>query len=202
MSKKAKPSKTTGSKKDSVTGLSIKLKDAGLTIESDKIYGNDTRLYKSFAEYSPDIIGGSVEFELGSQYVIITTTQLRENESKPWTTRQVFDGVFTYKNGVMTSAKIRSQATVNIDSGSEMGNIKTFPGGTFNIKNASNSSEWSKIFRSDFPQEYEITTYQYSPGSSAELIETGGGKSAFLNYGGGRFFSSGWETKPFTPNLI
>lgn len=118
-----RPRQPKGSK-DPVTGLKLVLKDADLTIESDRLYGKDTQLYKSFAEYSPDIVSGNVEFELGKEYIIITSTQQRIEDSRPWTTRQVLEGVFGYKKGVMISASVRSHATVNNEvSGSEMGDI-------------------------------------------------------------------------------
>jgi len=103
----------------------------------------------------------------------------------------------------MISASVRSHATVNNEvSGSETGDIQRFPGGQLRIGNPGNSNDWSRVWRSDFPQEYETAFYQFSPGSSVELYEIGGGKAEFLNYGGGLFFGSGWETNPFTPNLI
>jgi hypothetical protein len=115
---------------DPITGQLLTFSDLG-TIESDKIYGKETRWTSEDRLRGPGLYGNlnftkqeldslttfQVEFEFNNQFIAVTT-QVRGDTrgvygisstlGSDWTARWVLAGSFEYSNGSLSAAAIRS----------------------------------------------------------------------------------------------
>lgn len=184
------PKKDKAGRKDSVTGLSVDIDGFG-RLTSDKVFSTESDFYKkTFKRDSITSFQGELEF--GNNYIVLTTLTKEPGNSADtgngWTERWVVQGRFKYSGNRITSATIESTAQVS----SSYGSLNYYSGGA-KVLNPSNPDSWASAM---------------SQGGSSYIGfdnidgEIQGSIEPFYSFGGGRFFSPGWETNPFASNLI
>ena len=197
------PSKKRG--RDEVTGLSINIPGTAEVFESDIVRTVDPKALGMDGEYGEV----TTEVELGNEYVAFTARDTRG------LTRLVWKGDFSYdKKGRLSSALIREVAQDWNPFASNYGGIVTryrfgalqaaTPEG-FAIYAAGDEANWEttdtyRPWRHEDENGEEATPIGIIDG--VEAWSTGLGKLALESFGEGKFFYEGWQSNPFTPNLI
>ena len=164
--------------KDSVTGLSKPVSGFG-NLEEDTIYSNLGRWKE-------------VEGELSNRFFVIT----RRNPDVM--RRSVMAGKFKYdKEGVMTSAKVKTRYTFNISWDDEEETIvarKAIPKRKDRkIKNIAGEFSWDSLDSKQKSVYYFVST-------NGKTID--GSITPFTRFADGIFFSEGWWSNPFGQDLI
>jgi len=193
--KKAKSPKTKGSNSttgrvDTTTGLSIDVDGFG-RLTSDKVFSTESDFYKKIFKRD-SITSFQGELEFGSDYIALTTLTKEPGNSADkgngWTERWVVQGQFKYAGNKITSAVIESTAQVS----NSYGALNYYPGGV-RVLSPSNPDSWASAMAQGGSS---YTGFDNIDGVIQGNIEP------FYAFGGGRFFSPGWENNPFASNLI
>jgi len=209
--KTTKPSRSSGGKKDPVTGLKTGFGAYGV-LQADKVYGQDifdkaaqaTGLNSGNTGNTGNTGESQLEIELSPSQIIVTST-FRANEnsySGNLYQRALFTGVFTYKRGALTSAEIQGIASLNYvfeKSGGiilETAYIEDFKTPKA-ISNPNSTEQWNAVFA-----ESGSTTTMYAQRSYPGNPADSGRVENIYGYGGGRIFEANWWQDPFAPNLI
>jgi hypothetical protein len=172
----------------------------------------------------------NVEFEFNRQYIVITVAakgDTRQNwlitNSSDWVQRMVLKGSFDYSNQKVTRAVIESAAYQQKSQNPEKGGLQIYtpesrlsPNGTPISKTGfvfplewtpiiRDTSSWSSVYNHvnkgyGIDIDIEGNPYNYMDGGSGP--QSSWVKPMIDSYENGRFFYSGWETNPFSSNLI
>jgi len=174
---------------DATTGLSIDIDGFG-RLTSDKVFSTESDVYKKFFKRNT-ITSFQGEVEFGSDYIVLTTLTKEPGNSADrgdgWTERWVVQGQFKYAGDKIISAVIESTAQVS----SSYGALNYYPGGV-RVGRPSNADSWASAL-SQGGSSY--TGFNNIDG----VIQ--GDIASFYAFGGGRFFSPGWESNPFASKL-
>jgi len=204
---------TKGGSTDAVTGLSwtVARDPSGpyATIQNDKQYNlSEFNQILTSIGY-PTIIGtsGTYEWELGSNYIVQTWRETFPSSDGESTRidRIVFGGNFEYKNGILTSATIKSAGNwiIGLEEGRpDRGTGRIISDREVTIPDARISDDWVNavgaiggVFQYKASFHFDYNNSSYSEGSASD-------ESSLQAYGDGKFFYSNWWENPFDSNLL
>jgi hypothetical protein len=197
--KSTKPSRSSGKKKDPVTGLSAEI--FGKTVYSDKVYDTTELGWTKASDFSEG--GGSyVEYELGRNAITITLHgkgYLDKDEiinlSKESTARFAYLGSFSYnKKGFLLSGYVREAA------GWSYSKIKD--GGIFEYSDVDMTNYIAVDNLHDITQAWESGQRIFSNITYSDGSFEGDKKDSFYNFESSGYFENGWWDNPFSTNLI
>ncbi len=195
--KTPKPGRGSASRKDAVTGITLEIDGLG-KVTSDEVFSKDSALgaavLSADTAYKDSLTSFEAEVELSNQFIVLTTHAKGTPPSSmsQEISRVVLQGDFVYSGSKLKSARIDYITQVSDGITSEHGTIEAFRSG-IRIVDPDSINSWTSSLAA--PGEM-VASYDSSAGSGS------GDKSSITSFAGGRFFYDGWQSNPFTPNLI